>query len=100
MAGRFGLGLTIFYALLSFLFLYLWSRTDFTRELQGLTEVVETEVGKADSAASKALLVVNRQLGALKGGQPPTQDELKRAVSLRRIRLACRSSARPSMSAV
>ena len=79
--GAFGLGLTIFYALLGFLFLYLWSRTDFTRELQGLMEVVETEVGKADSAASKALLVVNRQLSALKGGQPPTQDELNQAVS-------------------
>ena len=79
--GAFGLGLTIFYALLGFLFLYLWSRTDFTRELQQLAGVVQTEVGKVDSAASKALLLVNRQLNGLKGGQPPTQDELNQAVS-------------------
>jgi len=79
--GAFGLGLTIFYALLGFLFLYLWSRTDLQRELQQLTGVVETEVGKVESAISKAYLLVNRQLSALKSGQPPTQDELNQAVS-------------------
>jgi membrane protein YqaA with SNARE-associated domain len=79
--GAFGLGLTIFYALLGFLFLYLWSRTDFTRELQQLTGVIQTQIDKVESASSNALTLVNRQLNSLKGGQPPTQDELNQAVT-------------------
>jgi hypothetical protein len=79
--GAFGLGLTIFYALLGFLFLYLWSRTDFTRELQQLTGVIQTQIDKVESTLSNALSLVNRQLNSLKGGQPPTQDELNQAVT-------------------
>lgn len=81
--GAFGLGLTIFYALLGFLFLYLWSRTDFTRELQQqtLTGVIQTQIDKVESASSNALKLVNRQLNSLKGGQPPTQDGLNQAIS-------------------
>jgi hypothetical protein len=78
--GAFGLGLTIFYALLGFLFLYLWSRIDFTNELQQLAEVVKTQIGEVESAVSNALSLVNRQLNSLKGGQPPTPDELSQAV--------------------
>ncbi len=79
--GAFGLGLTIFYALLGFLFLYLWSRTDFTRELQQLTEVIQTQIEDVESTLSNALNLVNRQLNSLKGGQPPTQDELNQAIT-------------------
>jgi hypothetical protein len=78
--GAFGLGLTIFYALLGFLFLYLWSRIDFTNELQQLTAVVKTQIDQVESTLSNALSLVNRQLNSLKGGQPPTQDELNQAV--------------------
>ncbi len=77
--GAFGLGLTIFYALLGFLFLYLWSRTDFTRELQQLPGLIQTQFDKVESTLSNALDLVNRQLNSLKGGQPPTQDELDQA---------------------
>lgn len=76
--GAFGLGLTIFYALLGFLFLYLWSRTDFTSELQQLTGVIQTQLDKVESTVSNALSLVNRQLNSLKGGQAPTRDELNR----------------------
>lgn len=79
--GVFGLGLTIFYALLGFLFLYLWSRTDFKRELEQLTGAIQTQIDKAESTLSNALNLVNRQLNSLKGGQPPTQDELNRAIT-------------------
>lgn len=78
--GAFGLGLTIFYALLGFLFLYLWSRTDLTRELQQLEAVIQTQIDKVESASSTALILVNRQLNSLKGGRPPKQDELNQAV--------------------
>jgi hypothetical protein len=79
--GPFGLGLTIFYSLLGFLFLYLWSRTDFTRELQQLTGVIQTQINKVESTLSNALDLVSRQLNSLKGGQSPTQDELNQAVT-------------------
>jgi membrane protein YqaA with SNARE-associated domain len=79
-SGSFGLALTISYALLGFLFLYLWSRTDFTRELQQLTAVAQTQIDKVESASWDALSLVTRQLNSLKGGQPPTQDELNQAV--------------------
>jgi parvulin-like peptidyl-prolyl isomerase len=79
--GAFGLGLTIFYALLGFFFLYLWSRTDFTSELQQLTGIVQTQIDKVESDLSNALLLVDRQLNSLKGGQKPTQDELNQAIA-------------------
>jgi hypothetical protein len=79
--GAFGLGLTIFYALLGFLFLYLWSRTDFTRELQQLTGVIQTQIDKVESTLSNVLNLVNRQLNSGKGGAPPSQDELNQAVT-------------------
>jgi hypothetical protein len=79
--GPFGLGLTIFYALLGFLFLYLWSRTNFTRELQQLTGIIQTQIDKVESTLSNALALVDRQLNSLKGGQKPTQDELNQAVA-------------------
>ena len=79
--GAFGLGLTVSYALLGFLFLYLWSRTDFTSELQQLTGVIQTQIDKVESTLSNALSLVNRQLNSLKGGQAPTQDELNQAVT-------------------
>jgi hypothetical protein len=79
--GTFGLGLTTFYALLGFLFLYLWSRTDFTSELQQLTGVIQTQIDKVESTLSSVLNLVNRQLNSLKGGQAPTQDELNQAVT-------------------
>jgi hypothetical protein len=79
--GVFGLGLTIFYTLLGFLFLYLWSRTDFTRELQQLAVVIQKQFDKVESTVSNALTLVNRQLDSLKGGQRPTQGELDQAVT-------------------
>ena len=79
--GAFGLGLTIFYALLGFLFLYLWSRTDLANELQQLTGVIQTQLDQVESTVSSALSLVNRQFNSLKGGQAPTQDELNKAVT-------------------
>jgi hypothetical protein len=79
--GAFGMGLTIFYALLGFLFLYLWTRTDFTRELhQQAKDLVKKEINKAEFASSNALELVGRQLNSFQGGQPPAQDNLNRAV--------------------
>jgi hypothetical protein len=92
--GAFGLGLTIFYALLGFLFLYLWSRQVLLLQLlQGVPALVQKELNeqlpgatqkeldKSDSIQSHALSLVNTQLNSAKGGDPPTQDELDKAVA-------------------
>jgi len=79
-SAAFGLGLTISYALLGFLFLYLWSRLGFLQEL-GLISNIQRQVDASESARSTALILVNHQLNSLKGGAAPTQDDLNKAIA-------------------
>lgn len=79
-SGAFGLALAISYALLGFLFLYLWSREILPRELP-LADVIQAKLDARESTRSAALALVNRQLDSLKGGTPPTQDELNKAIA-------------------
>lgn len=76
----FGLSLAISYALLGFLFLYLWSREILPKELP-LLDVIQAQIDASELAQSTALALVNRQLASLKGGSPPTQDELNKAIA-------------------
>jgi hypothetical protein len=79
-SAAFGLGLAISYALLGFLFLYLWSRERFPQELL-LAGAIQSQLDKRESARSTALTAVNLQLDSLKGGAPPTQDELNKVIA-------------------
>lgn len=79
-SGAFGLALAISYALLGFLFLYLWSREVLPKELP-LAGVIQAQLDARESARSAALALVTRQLDSLKGGTPPTQDELNKAIA-------------------
>jgi len=79
-SGAFGLGLAISFALLGFLFLYLWSRERLPQELL-LAGTIQVQLDKRESVRSTALTLVNRQLDSLKGGAPPTQDELNKAIA-------------------
>jgi hypothetical protein len=76
----FGLALTLSYLALGFLFLYLWARERFPRELQ-MSTTIELQLDRRDATRSDALIVVNRQLSSLKGGTPPTQGELNGAIA-------------------
>ncbi len=76
----FGLGLTLSYLALGFLFLYLWARERFPRELQ-LAATIQVQLSRSEAAQSDALVLVNHQLSSLKGGTPPTQDELNQAIA-------------------
>jgi hypothetical protein len=80
-SGAFGLGLVISYAFLGFLFLYLWSREILPKELP-LAGVIKAQLDARESARSTALDLMNRQLASLKGGAPPTQDELNKAIAV------------------
>jgi hypothetical protein len=73
-SAAFGLGTAISYALLGFFFVYLWSRVVFTLQLN--REAIRQLIDKRDSDRLNALMLVARQLYSLKGGMPPTQDEL------------------------
>lgn len=79
-SGTFGLALVSAYALLGFFFLYLWSRERLPRQLR-IAEAVDRELNAQDNARQHALLVVARQLDALKGEAPPTQQELDHAIA-------------------
>jgi hypothetical protein len=76
----FGLGLTLSYVALGFLFLYLWARERFPRELQ-MAATIQVQLARTESARSDALIVVNHQLSSLKGGTLPAQDELNQAIA-------------------
>jgi hypothetical protein len=78
-SASFGLALISAYALLGFLFLYLWSRERLPRELH-VAETVDRELDAQESTRLRALMLVSRQLDALKGGVPPSQEELNQAV--------------------
>ena len=78
-SAAFGLGTAISYALLGFFFVYLWSRVVFTLQLN--REAIMQLLDKRDSDRLAALMLVARQLYSLKGGLPPTQDELNMAVA-------------------
>jgi hypothetical protein len=79
-SAAFGLALTISYASLGFLFLYLWSRERLPQELQ-LSTTIQKELDSRESVRSTALGVVDQQLNSLKGGSAPTQDELNKAIA-------------------
>jgi hypothetical protein len=76
----FGLALVISYTLLGFLFLYLWSRERFPRELLA-AGAIQRQLDASEATRSAALTLVNQQLDSLKGGQPPTQAELNKAIA-------------------
>jgi hypothetical protein len=78
-SAAFGLGLTISYALLGFLFLYLWSRERLPGELAA--SAIRDAMNERDSQRSAALDLVNRQLDSLKGGSPPAVTELNKAIA-------------------
>jgi hypothetical protein len=79
-SAAFGLAMTLSYALLGFLFLYLWSRERLPGELL-LAGAVEDELDARESARSDALILVNRQLDSLRGGAPPSQQDLNKAIA-------------------
>jgi hypothetical protein len=81
-SSAFGLGLVMYFALLGFLFLYLWSREVLPGEFsQGLIGVIQKQLDSRDSDRSNALSLVNRQLSSPKGGAPPAAAELSQAVT-------------------
>lgn len=80
-SSAFGLGLVIYFALLGFLFLYLWSREVLPGQFtEGLIGVIQKQLDSRDSDRSNALSLVNRQLSSAKGGTPPSPAELSQAV--------------------
>lgn len=81
-SSAFGLGLTIYFALLGFLFLYLWSREVLPGELsEGLIGVIQKQLDSRDSDRTNALNLVNRQLNEVKGGTAPSLAELSQAMT-------------------
>jgi hypothetical protein len=78
-SGTFGLALIISYAALGFFYLYLWSRSLLMQEWKD-ANTTRPQSDAHESARSTALTLVNRQLNSLKGGTPPTQDELSKAI--------------------
>ena len=78
-SAAFGLGLTIAYVFLGFFFVYLWSRVVFTQELN--LQDANQALAEHDSDRLTAWMLVTRQLTSLKGGEPPTQDELNTAIA-------------------
>jgi len=79
-SAAFGLALVISYAVLGFMFLYLWSREILPRELP-ISGIIQQQLDARESIRSTALNLVNRQLDSLKGGVAPTQDELNTAIA-------------------
>jgi hypothetical protein len=81
-SSAFGLGLVIYFALLGFLLLYLWSREVLPGELaEGLVGVIQKQLDSRDSDRSSALSLCNRQLNSAKGGTAPSPAELCQAVA-------------------
>ncbi len=79
-SAAFGLALVISYVLLGFMFLYLWSREILPGE-RPISGIIRKQLDARESIRSGALDLVNRQLDSLKGGVPPTQDQLNRAIA-------------------
>ncbi len=81
-SSAFGLGIIIYFALLGFLLLYLWSREVLPGELaEGLAGVIQKQLDSRDSDRSSALSLVNRQLNSAKGGAAPSPAELSQAMA-------------------
>lgn len=81
-SSAFGLGLTIYFAVLGFLFGYLWSREILPGEFaEGLAGVIKKQLDASDSQRSNALSVVNQQLNSVKSGTAPSPAELTQAVA-------------------
>jgi hypothetical protein len=77
-SAAFGLGMTISYALLGFFSVYLWSRVEFTSQLN--RKYFSDLLDKRDEDRLTALMLATRQLYSLKGGTNPPQDELNAAI--------------------
>jgi hypothetical protein len=77
-SSAFGLMLVISYALLGFLFLYLWSRERLPGQLAA--GMVAEALKVREDARSDALTVVNNQLSALKSGVAPSAADLDKAI--------------------
>ncbi len=78
----FGLALAIYFAVLGFLFLYLWSREILPGEFaEGLAGVIKKQLDTRESERSNALSVVNQQLNSVKSGAAPSPAELTQAVA-------------------
>jgi hypothetical protein len=81
-SSAFGLALAIYFAVLGFLFLYLWSREILPGEFaEGLAGVIKKQLDARDSERSNALSVVNQQLNSAKSGTAPSPAELTQAVA-------------------
>jgi hypothetical protein len=81
-SSAFGLSLALYFAVLGFLFGYLWSREILPGEFaEGLAGVIKKQLATADSERSSALSVVNQQLNSAKSGTAPSPAELIQAVA-------------------
>ncbi len=81
-SSAFGLALAIYFAVLGFLFGYLWSREILPGEFaEGSAGVIKKQLAASDSQRSNALSVVNQQLNSAKSGTAPTPAELTQAVA-------------------
>jgi hypothetical protein len=78
-SAGFGLALVIGFAILGFLFLYLWARIALPRELPTVAAAVAQALSQVDSKDTKALSLTNQQLSP-QGGPSPAQVELNAAV--------------------
>jgi hypothetical protein len=78
----FGLALAIYFAVLGFLFGYLWSREILPGEFtEGLAGAIKKQLAASDSQRSNALSVVDQQLNSAKSGTAPTPADLTQAVA-------------------
>jgi hypothetical protein len=81
-SSAFGLALALYFAVLGFLFGYLWSREILPGEFtEGLAGVIKKQLSTNDSERSNALSVVNQQLNSAKSGTAPSPAELINAVA-------------------
>lgn len=81
-SSAFGLALALYFAVLGFLFGYLWSREILPGEFaEGLAGVIKKQLNTSDSQRSNALSVVNQQLNSAKSGTAPSPAELIQAVA-------------------
>lgn len=95
-SAGFALAISLFFAIAGFVYLYLWSRTEFLLELRSLDAVRATAKAVA-SATAKAvasttvkatetdkqttLSIVNKALNPQAGGDAPTQEQLNQAIA-------------------
>jgi len=87
-SAGFALAISLFFAIAGFVYLYLWSRTEFLLELRSL-DAIRATVKAVATAAVKAtendkqatLSIVNKALNPQAGGDAPTQEQLNQAIA-------------------